>query len=279
MTDNSFDLIAARSRELAERSEYSIIAGSFLSPAEQVIFHTTVRGLGRAYSDRLFFFGGCPRAERRCAVFLPEYEDLSDAPPDSGAHSELREDYFARKLKNYDVEEDIGITQIEICGSGYEYLSHRDYMGSILALGIDRSVVGDIVPDGNSRATVFVSCKIADYISSELRRAGRDHVKCRRISLPEGFAIRHEFEEIHVVAASDRSDAVVAALTGSSRSAAKEMCTAGLVDVGYITREASDQKISQGDTISVRGFGKFIIDSFDGETRSGRLHLSARKYV
>lgn len=279
MAEIACDIIASRARELAEKSEYTVTASRFLSPAEQVAFCTAVRGLGAAYAGRLFFFGGCPRAERRCAVFLPTYFDLSDAPPDTGALSEEREDYLIASLDGYDTEEYLGITQIEINGSGYEQLTHRNYLGSILALGLKRSVIGDIAVTDKSSAVVFVSASIADYICENLTKIGRDSVRSRKICLPDKFTVQHCFDVLHLAAASDRIDAVVSALTGRSRSEAKEFCSSASVDVDYITIENPDARIVPGNTVSVRGFGKFIIDSFDGKTKSGRLKLSVRKYI
>ena len=279
MADNTGDITASRARELAQRSEYTVTASRFLSPAEQVTFCTAVRGLGAASAGRLFFFGGCPRAERRCAVFLPTYFDLSDAPTDDGVFSTDREDYLMCALDCYGCKEDLGITQLEIRGSGYAHLTHRDYLGSILGLGIERSVIGDIAVTDGSCAVVFVSVTVAEYIIENLVKVGRDKVSVGKIALPQGFTVPHSFVSLHLAAASDRADAVVAAVTGLSRTEAKELCTSAAIDIDYVTREDPDARIAPGSTVSIRGFGKYIVDSFDGKTRSGRLKLSVRKYV
>ena len=74
-------------------------------------------------------------------------------------------------------DETYGITPLKISGSGYATLTHRDYMGSILGLGVEREMIGDIVPLDDRNAVVFASSVTAQFIESELMKIGRDTVK------------------------------------------------------------------------------------------------------
>ena len=82
-----------------------------------------------------------------------------------------------------------------------------------------------------------------------------------------------------VMALVTRLIAAVVVLTALEPWFALVMCLGGLVDVNHVSCTATDKTVSPGDIVSVRGYGKFIIDSFNGETRSGRARLSVRKYL
>ncbi len=270
----------SRVRELAERSEYAFAASKFLSPAEQIAFAEAVSRLGDGDRSRCYFYGGALNSERRVAVFVPSY--IETTPFRSGAKAifdEARTEEFLALTDGFDPAEVHGIVALGVRGSSYVPLSHRDYMGSILALGIEREVVGDIAVTGDCTAVVFVRDVIADYITENLTKAGRDTVAVSRVSIPADFIIPRKFVSLSLVAASARLDSVVAALTNASRADAKELCASGSVEVNHVPTQAPDVRVDEGDTVTVRGHGKFIIDSFNGETRSGRLRLSVSRFA
>ena len=282
MAEDTVSLIRARAAELAGRSANSFEAGRFLSPAEQAVFFRAVAGLGSDHLLRCFFFGGCRGAERRAAVFFPEWADLSDAPPispDGDLFSPEREEYFARAVRDYGGEEITGIAAIRIEGSGYRQLGHRDYMGSILAAGVDRSVVGDIVPDGDFAALAFVSREIAPYLAENLDRIGSDKVTVSPAEVPEDFVIEKKFESGVAIAASLRLDALVGAVADMGRNEAREAVESGRCSVNYLTEQRADRQIKEGDVISLKGFGKIVTGPVTGTTRSGKLRVEYKKYI
>ena len=132
-----------------------------------------------------------------------------------------------------EILEEIPITVLKIRGSGFKTLSHRDFMGGILSLGIDRSVVGDIAVISESEAIVHVSNRIAPYICTELTKIGRDGVRVETCEPDPMFAVPRRFEESVITVASARLDGVVKAITGKSRETAAEMVRAGLVELSY----------------------------------------------
>lgn len=273
-------ILFARARDFvseAEKREYEFIIGRFLSPSEQALFFSEIMRENPAVAARSFFYGGAPQADRRVCIAVPSYIEVTDFKTD--VFSPAREESFLTAIREMAPGETFGIVPLKIRGGGFVTLGHRDYMGSILALGIEREVVGDIAVVSDHEAIVFTAEVISSYILSSLERAGRDGVRVSVADVPDDFVIPHKFQTMHLVAASPRADAVVASLTNSSRSEAKDMCLGGLVDVNYVCCMATDKAVSEGDIVSVRGYGKFIIDSFGGETRSGRARLSVRKYL
>ena len=126
---------------------------------------------------------------------------------------------------------------------------------------------------------MFCDEPAAKFLSGELTYAGRDKVRAEICPLPEGFVIENKFGEIYQTVASPRLDGVVRALLSISRDAAAALVEGGSVELNYFTEERVDAKISNGDILSVRGYGKFVVDSADTLTKKGRYRLAARKYI
>lgn len=156
-------------------------------------------------------------------------------------------------------------------------LSHRDFLGSMMALGIQRETLGDILVE-EGRCVLFAQREIADYILSQCQKIGRTGV---RVSLgaEEPYPAGAEKQEIRAVVASERVDCVVAALTKCSRSQALELIRAELVHHNYTVVRSASQDVRGGDVLSVRGKGKFRVLAIDTQTKKGRLVLQAEKYI
>lgn len=268
---------AADAARLAEKLEFEFTFSRFLSPAEQSVFYRAACHSPAA--SRLYFFGGCAGADRRRAVFIPSYAEGTPHSLPAEVFSPKREAYLISVLAEMFPGESLGISPVYVDGSGFATLSHRDYMGSVLALGLDRAVLGDIAVTGEHSAVIFADEKIAPFIAENLNKVARDTVKCRISPVGRDFKIPRSFETLHLAAGSARADSVAAALGNLSRSEAKEICLAGQVEINYVSPVEPDAPVSEGDIVSVRGCGKFVIDSFDGETRSGRLKFTARRYL
>ncbi len=263
----------------AMKREYDFVFSRFLTPAEQIIYYTAVREEYPTLLPRCFFFGGALQADRRVCVMVPSFVDATAISFPGEIFSEEREKQFCEIVSTYATDEIFGIVPLSVSGSGFTELSHRHYMGSILSLGVEREVIGDIAVTGRSSAVVFASDTIAPFICESLTKIGRDSVNVIPFKVPDGFRVPHEFKQMTLVAASDRVDSIVASIANLSRADAKEYCLTGLVEINYVTVTEADQRLSPGDKISVRGYGKYIIDAFTGETRSGRAKISVRKYI
>ena len=250
----------------SERGEIGVL--SYLTPREQKQAERYLRECGAWQST--YLFGGYPDAARACLFFLPEYltlalESLSDA--DCAAEETLGEDLTD------------AVSAVRIKGSGYRVLSHRDYLGSVLALGIERDAFGDIALQGDCEAVLFCSSKMAAFLCENLTHVASDTVKCERYRVDDRFTDGRRYRAISDTVASPRLDCVVASLTNLSREAAKEAVQSGRVEVDFEVEERVDLLLTPPTTLSIRGYGRFILRSFDGETRKGRLRMRADQLI
>jgi len=155
-------------------------------------------------------------------------------------------------------------------------LSHRDFLGSFMAICLKRETIGDIIiADG--AAQVFVTEIAARLILSTVSKIGKVGV---RISDSEPFYLetKQEFDVIRATVASMRLDCAVGAAAKISRETASKLIRSEKVSVNHFPVMSVSHELNQGDIISVRGFGKFIMDEINGTTKKGRIHIVLRKY-
>ena len=299
-------LLIVRGAELSARAEHSAVASSFLSPREQRLLFESALTQRRA--DQMYFWGGCRGATRRMAVYLPawvlSFSSESPSVSPNQLFSREREEYLLQLLSMAGLEdmcEDVSsdfydtppekleaaeasgllsefISPLLLEGSGFRTLSHRDWMGSLLSLGIKREVLGDIVIWDDFHAVVFCQAKAAAYLINELKKAGRDTVHAVPCRLPAGFVPRQQYIPVQRTVASPRADGVVRALCNVSREDAASLIQRGMVEINYDPVTETDAQVEQGDILSVRGYGKYRIDEIGRPTGRGRIHLAARKY-
>ena len=155
-------------------------------------------------------------------------------------------------------------------------LTHRDFLGSLMGLGIKREVLGDIVLADNV-GYIFCLKSIAEYIAQSLDKVKHTTVKCSIIAeLPE--AAQSVPEEKQLIAASERLDVIVAAVYGFSRSEVKEFFTNRKIFVNSAQCENFSCIPKAGDIISVRGKGRFVYNGILGNTKKNRLIISVSIY-
>lgn len=271
-------MLPGRIGDLISGSRFEAKTSAFLTPSEQrTVFENAV---SERASERCFFWGGAPEAERRIAVFVPKWM-LTDNGIVGGAFDQEREDELREIIKSGSDSGIISdaIVPIEIAGSSYSELSHRDYLGSIIGLGIERDAIGDIVCSSASSAVAFLLPSAAKLVTSELSTVGKEAVAVRIAELPVSFRIEHEYETITETVMSPRLDGIVRALCKISREEAAKLVSSGEVSVNYVTEDRTDYTVVKGDVISIRGYGKYIYDGDRGVNRRGRLRIDARKYV
>lgn len=158
-------------------------------------------------------------------------------------------------------------------------ITHRDVLGSLMALGIERDTVGDIfVAEGT--AAVFVYEKIAPLISDSLTKIGRVGVTTET-DIKAGFKLpERKYEELSLSVASLRLDNIVRSVTGTSRTAAVEKyIMPQLVQLGGTVCTDVSKQLCEGDIFSVRGKGKFRLESVGGTGRKGNIHITVKKYI
>jgi len=271
MREETEELLDARIGDaLGKCARGSVAVLPFLSPRERRWAERML--IRRGEATRAWFFGGYVEAERVCLFLLPDYLcDALDRLPQEMPCEEMC------ALLGEDVLE--AVCAVFIKGSGYRTLSHRDYLGSILNLGLDRSVIGDIAVQNEHGAVVFCSRTVSDFLLQALSRVANDCVSCTPYVPDEGFTDGKQYVPVNDTVASERLDCVVAALTNQSREAAQRAVRSGLVEVDFEPEERVDLFLEPPVWISVRGFGRYRLRSFDGETKKGRLRMRAERLV
>ena len=174
-------------------------------------------------------------------------------------------------------EQEFPITPLTFTFREEDTLTHRDFLGSLMGLGIKRETVGDILIE-KGRAIAFVTNEIADYIVNEVKKVGRIGVTVSKGysgDLPVGDTLK----DFSVTIASKRLDCVVSALGNFSRNTACEKITLGFVSVNSVVCEKATKIVLDGDVVTIRGKGKFIVDSICDKTKKDRIVLRYKKYV
>lgn len=157
-------------------------------------------------------------------------------------------------------------------------LSHRDYLGTVLSLGIERNKTGDILVT-DSGAYIFVLEDIAEFICDNVSKVSGCGVDISIISTDGIVVPEKKFCKVCVVSASMRLDAVVGAMLRISRNEAKTLILSGKVSVNHIEALNCDFMIKENDLLSVRGFGRAVLSEIGGKTRSDRVHITLKKYI
>lgn len=217
----------------------------FMSERKQAVLFSELK---KAYFDNYLFFGGYGNSERKMLGLF---------------FDEPCEDCFP-------------ISAVEFSFRKCDKLTHRDFLGALMSLGIERETVGDIlVEDG--RAVVFVKTELSDYIMSQISKVGRVGVKVDDADLsklPQGRG----FEEKTYIVSSLRLDNIVAAVCRLSREKTRTVIMADSVCVNFEETKNVSLNLKEDDVFTIRGKGKFVLKSILGTTGKGRIRISVIHY-
>ena len=155
-------------------------------------------------------------------------------------------------------------------------LGHRDYLGAILNLGIDRSTIGDIVPKENE-GFMFCTKSIAPFIMENLDKIKHTHVACEEYQ-GELQYIRQEGENMSLTVAATRIDAILSGVYNMSRGKSLELFQSGIVYLNGRLCENNSQPLKPGDVVNVRGKGKFYDEGISYTTKNGKQSLNLTIY-
>lgn len=230
--------------EICERTNKPKFLG-FLSLEQTVLAQRFLENQGVSYS----FFGGFDSAQRVMLGCFPDWvEDFS-----------------------------FPITAITFSFRKSDILSHRDFLGSLMALGLKREAVGDILVE-NGRAVVFLTTEIKEYVLNQISKIGRTGV-----TLSEGYSSplpeSNKMVEVTDTIASNRLDCVVSSVASVSRGVANELIEQGFVSVNSVVCQKATKLVNEGDVLTVRGKGKFTVCSLSGKTKKQRTVLVFKKYI
>ncbi len=241
------DQFLRKLESLSGREDYQT---AFLDPLQQELAETVLQGTADwSYT----VYGGYPGAERACIrVFA------------SGQQQELLPV--------------VACLLVERAFSD-ERPSHRDYLGAVMALGLRRDQVGDIILLPGGQAAVMVAESKAAYICDQLTRVGDFPVECKLIDQLElSLPSTGDHKEITGTVASLRLDALLSLGFGLSRSRAALLIKGGLVRVNWRPVSSPACQLHEGDLLALQGRGRVELVSVQGETRKGRLRLRLKKF-
>jgi len=241
--------IADMAERAAERHE--VRRTDFLDPRQAFITESIVR---RHPDLQIRMDGGYARAERKRALIAPDYIDLE--------------------------QEGAGVSLIAITSgdAGIADLDHGDYLGAILGLGLKREKIGDLHVSENG-CHCLVAEELAHYIHTHLQKVHRVHVQTEILPLEDLRPETPKTENMSFTAASLRLDGIVGSVWRLSRARALEPIRAGRCRVNWKPEEDPARLLKEGDTVSLKGYGRFVVRSVEGETRKGRIRVSVDKYV
>ncbi len=244
------ELFIARVLDVSKQAEQRMIPKFTMFLDERQVYLADVQ-LRKNHCSNYLFFGGYEGAQRQMLGVFPSYME-----PD--------------------------VLLFPIAGLKFTYrreeqLSHRDFLGSFMALGVKREVIGDILV-GEGQTVVCLYEKQFDYFTDQLKKVGRTGVLIQPAKLDE-ITYTPSFREITGTVASLRLDCVISLVAGISREKAVERIKAGLVMVNYVVVESPSFLLKGGNIFSIKGTGKFILKQEMHETKKGRLFLRINQYV
>lgn len=246
-------LTLARVLDKAEQAENRNIpaATDFLSPQQQAQARDCLRLAGVSETSYVLQ-GGYEGAERRIILFLPDWLEPENAEfPIRCLRASFRED---------------------------EKLTHRDFLGSLMGLGLVREKIGDIlvVPDS---ADLLVLDSVADFLLQSWDSAGRAKLRVTAIE-PDSLHIPVvQRKEVRDTVSSLRLDAVASSGFRLARGKAAALIESGKVQLNWRECVKPDKLLAAGDTVSARGFGKFVLSEVGGVTKKGRTSILLKVYI
>lgn len=208
--------------------------------------------------DQLFAgyitFGGYDLAERQMAAFLP--------------------DALSYRIENFPFRV---LSLAPLYEKYTEKLTHRDYLGAVLNLGIERSRLGDILVD-DKRAVLFVHTDLCEFLKQELTRVRHTSILAKEIELTD-FHYTPHYEEIKGTVASVRLDSLLSLAFPSSRTRLSGLIEGGKVFVNGRLMTKNSCQVKENDVISVRGMGKFRYVEELSHTKKNRIFVVIHKYI
>ena len=229
-----------------------VTSTAFLDSHEQALAKSLVSQSGDV---DLLLYGGYEDAERRILICMPhgyaEFTDLSQ--------------FFS-------------VLRVEPLTSDRS-LSHRDYLGSLMGLGIERKLIGDILVHSRNGADIIILNDISDYLLKEYTKVGRTDVRCSLVPLSEIRLPERNVNILRDTVPSLRLDNVLGTAFKLSRSNAVTAIKSGLVSVDHVECLKPDAKLQEGSVIVLKGKGKAILKEVAGESKKGRTWVLIERFI
>lgn len=226
---------------ISSQKNFCVKYSGFLTEREQQLAFATANLMGVKCS----FFGGYADASRKIFAAV----DVSD--------------------------EEFPLSAVTFLYRRQDKLTHRNFLGALMSLGINRNLIGDIKV-GQGEAVIFVSSAAAALISDEVKKIGNIGVKSVQglcADIP-----KQEFEILSLSVSSLRADAVVSAVCGISREKSSSLIKSGAVILSGIQLDSISKIIDIEEVFSIKGYGKYILSEIGSVTKKGKVHITIKKY-
>ena len=256
-------ILLAGIEERIRRAEewYTMTNSRFLDLRQRSLAEIRSRSSGSGITYG--FYGGYEDAERVIEVFFPQGMMRADSPQE---HFRL-------------VPEENPLTVIRAeLKKGTPPLSHRDYLGALMGLGIRREMTGDIIVRDDG-ADIIVLREAAEFLLLHYVKAGRADLTLSEVPVEELRGIQSDAEEITASVASLRLDNVLSAAFHIPRSRAAEAVNSGIVYVGGICEKKADRQVKEGEKIVLRGKGRARLLSAGEKNSKGRMKITLRRNI
>ncbi|WP_419726764.1 RNA-binding protein [Terrisporobacter petrolearius] len=226
---------------------YDVRFSDFLNPFEV----ESAKAILNANDDLKYTVdGGYDESERKIVFIYPFYMDYED------------------------INETLRFIQIE-GNFKFKSISHKDYLGSLLSLGIKREKIGDIIIHENF-CQVIVTFDICDFILINLEKVARNNVKLKEISRKEVVYNPPNYKEINFTVSSSRIDCIISGLYNISRQESAKLISNEKVQVNYEKITSCSKEIKSESLISVRGKGRSQINNIGGLTKKGKIKVQGK---
>lgn len=232
------------------RDRYQTRLTDFLDPRQAFIIRSLV---GREADVHVRFDGGYEEAERVRAVIYPEF--------------------FQPEQQNFQ----LSLLQVS-AHSAFDRLEHRDFLGAILSLGLKRDKFGDLIMVDERQCQQVVAAEVAEFVRLHLSQVGRSPVHVDMINLQEIRPPEQQLEKTVITVSSPRLDAVLSDVYHLSRAKVLAPIRNGKVKVNWKVADQPDTSLEQGDVVSFKGYGRFRVTGWQGQTKKGRLVMEIGKY-
>ncbi|WP_026559432.1 RNA-binding protein [Bacillus sp. J37] len=229
-------------------NQYSPKLTDFLDPREQEIVSSVI---GEHLDVKVSFSGGVEDTERKRALLYPDYYQVA------------KEDF---KLALFEVQ----------YASKFITLQHRQVLGSLMSLGLKRSKFGDI-RFHNDKVQFICATEISEYLSANFKEIGRAKISLKEIDSYQFIPNKEEVQEMVSTVSSLRLDVVGAAIYNLSRQKIQPLITNGYVKVNWKVVDSASFECQEGDTLSVRGYGRSKLTSIEGRTKKDRVRIIVSK--
>ena len=158
-------------------------------------------------------------------------------------------------------------------------MEHKTFLGGLIKLGVKREKIGDIIVEDDG-ADIIVLKEISHFLIMHLQELTRFNNACINIvNINETKQKEQEYSEFKIIVSSLRLDNIISELAKTSRSKANEIIENERVFINYENENKNTKAIKEGDIITIRGIGKFIVSQIAGNTRSGRFVIIIKKFV